>query len=43
MGIGVAKPWGDSERYDFIIDAGGRLLKVQIEAFCGRPSPQPKS
>ena len=21
MGIGVAKPWGDSERYDFIIDA----------------------
>ena len=26
MGIGVAKPWGDSERYDFIIDVGGRLL-----------------
>src|SRR5215813_12388197 len=32
MGIGVAKPWGDSERYDFIIDAGGRLLKVQIKS-----------
>ena len=32
MGIGVARPWGDSERYDFIIDAGGRLLKVQIKS-----------
>jgi hypothetical protein len=32
MGIGVATPWGDSERYDFIIDAGGRLLKVQIKS-----------
>ena len=32
MGIGVAKPWGDSERYDFIIDSGGRLLKVQIKS-----------
>ena len=32
MGIGVAKPWGDSERYDFIIDVGGRLLKVQIKS-----------
>src|SRR5882762_6288686 len=32
MGIGVAKPWGDSERYDFIIDPGGRLLKVQIKS-----------
>jgi hypothetical protein len=35
MGIGVAKPWGDSERYDFIIDPGGGLLKVQIKsAYC---------
>jgi hypothetical protein len=32
MGIGVAKPWGDSDRYDFIIDAGGRLLRVQIKS-----------
>jgi hypothetical protein len=32
MGIGVAKPWGDSDRYDFIIDTGARLLKVQIKS-----------
>ena len=32
MGIGVAKPWGDSDRYDFIIDAGGRLLRVQVKS-----------
>ena len=32
MCIGVAKPWGDSVRYDFIIDACGRLLKVQMKS-----------
>src|SRR2546425_646714 len=22
LGFGIAKPWGDSERYDFILDSG---------------------
>jgi hypothetical protein len=32
MGFGVAKPWGDSDRYDLIVDVGGRLLKVQVKS-----------
>jgi hypothetical protein len=32
LGFGVAKPWGDSERYDFILDNGRRLLRVQIKS-----------
>jgi hypothetical protein len=32
LGFGVAKPWGDSERYDFILDNGRRLLRVQNKA-----------
>jgi hypothetical protein len=32
LGIGVAKPWGDSRPYDFIVDCGPRLLwKVQVK------------
>ena len=31
QGFGVAKPWGDSERYDFILDNGSRLLRVQVK------------
>jgi hypothetical protein len=31
LGFKVTRPWGDSERYDFIVDAGGRLLRVQIK------------
>jgi PD-(D/E)XK endonuclease len=30
-GFGVAKPWGDSRRYDFILDNGTHLLRVQIK------------
>ena len=36
LGFAVAKPWGDSERYDYILDAGGRFWRVQVEASCGR-------
>ena len=46
LGFGVAKPWGDSDRYDYILVAGRRFWRVQVEAFCGRErsgSPQPKS
>ena len=40
MGFGVAKPWGDSDRYDLIVDVGGRLLKVQVKSahcVCAQP------
>jgi hypothetical protein len=31
LGFGVAKPWGDSLRYDFILDNGERLWRVQVK------------
>jgi hypothetical protein len=34
LGFGVAKPWGDSERYDFILDSGQRLWRVQVKSGC---------
>jgi len=32
LGFGVAKPHGDSERYDFILDSGERLWRVQVKS-----------
>jgi hypothetical protein len=32
LGFGVAKPCGDSERYDFILDSGTRLWRVQVKS-----------
>ncbi len=32
LGFGVAKTWGDSERYDFILDSGKRLWRVQVKS-----------
>jgi hypothetical protein len=32
MGYGVAKPWGDSERYDIILNAGRVPWRVQIKS-----------
>jgi PD-(D/E)XK endonuclease len=32
LGFGVAKPWGDSERYDFILDSGKRRWRVQVKS-----------
>jgi hypothetical protein len=34
LGFGLAVPWGDSEKYDFVVWAGrdGRLLRVQVKA-----------
>jgi hypothetical protein len=29
--FGIAKPWGDSRRYDFILDNGRRLFRIQIK------------
>jgi hypothetical protein len=31
LGFHLAKPWGDSERYDFILDTGARLWRVQLK------------
>ena len=35
MGFGVAKPYGDSERYDFILDSGVKLWRVQVKSTYG--------
>jgi len=32
LGFGVAKPWGDSDPFDFIVQSGGRLSKVQVKS-----------
>jgi hypothetical protein len=32
LGFAVAKPWGDSERYDFILDSGHGFLSVQVKS-----------
>jgi len=32
LGLNIALPWGDSERYDFVIwAAGGRAIRVQVK------------
>jgi PD-(D/E)XK endonuclease len=47
LGFGLAMPWGDSERYDFIVweRPQGRLLRVQVKATgrlnCGGYDVQP--
>jgi hypothetical protein len=32
LGFAVAKPWGDSARYDFLIDTGPRLWRMQVKS-----------
>ena len=32
LGLTVAKPWGDSSRYDFIVDSGKELVRVQVKS-----------
>ena len=40
LGFGVSKPWGDSDRYDLVVDVGGRMLRVQVKsAHCVSASP----
>src|SRR5271169_7224149 len=31
-GFATAKPYGDSRRYDFIVDTGRRLWRVQVKS-----------
>src|SRR2546430_9280028 len=35
LGLKVTKPWGDSERYDFVVDAGERLWRGRIKSTAG--------
>ncbi len=36
LGFGVAKPYGDKEHYDFILDSGERFWRVQVKStYCG--------
>jgi len=32
FGMRVAKPWGESSRYDLVVDTGGKLLRVQVKS-----------
>jgi hypothetical protein len=34
LGFGLAVPWGDSEKFDFVVwsGGGGRLMRVQVKA-----------
>ncbi|MGA7755866.1 MAG: group I intron-associated PD-(D/E)XK endonuclease [Candidatus Sulfotelmatobacter sp.] len=32
LGFLVSKPWGESSRYDLIVDNGRRLLRVQVKS-----------
>ena len=32
LGFGVAKPWGDSDRYDFILNYGKLFWRVQVKS-----------
>jgi len=31
LGLLVSKPWGDSEKYDFVVDFDGELWRVQVK------------
>jgi hypothetical protein len=38
LGLFVSKPFGDSLPYDFIVEAGGKLSRVQVKsAWCATP------
>jgi hypothetical protein len=32
LGLSVAMPWGDSERYDLLVDSGRRVWRVQVKS-----------
>jgi hypothetical protein len=32
LGFNVAKPWGDSARYDVIVENEGRFLRIQVKS-----------
>ena len=32
LGFSISKPWGESDRYDFILDCGGYCWRVQVKS-----------
>ncbi|MGI9102524.1 MAG: group I intron-associated PD-(D/E)XK endonuclease [Terriglobales bacterium] len=32
LGFKVSRPWGENNRYDFIVDSDGRLIRVQVKS-----------
>jgi len=32
LGFTVGKTWGESDRYDFMVDTGARVLRVQVKS-----------
>jgi PD-(D/E)XK nuclease superfamily protein len=43
LGFSVAKPWGDSDRYDFILVCGQLLWRVQVKSAWAGPGYQVKT
>src|SRR3954465_15889642 len=37
LGFGVAKPWGDSDRYDVVVRFEKTFWRVQIKSVLGKP------
>ncbi len=31
-GMRISKPWGECAHYDFVVEAGGRFLRVQVKS-----------
>lgn len=38
-GFTVSKPWGDTARYDFIVEHAGGLCRVQVKSTCALAPP----
>jgi hypothetical protein len=37
-GLRMAKPWGDSSRYDVVVETGGHFARVQVKSTANRQS-----
>ncbi len=35
-GLRMAKPWGDSSRYDVVVETGGHFVRVQVKSTANR-------
>jgi len=35
-GLRLAKPWGDSSRYDVVVETGGHFVRVQVKSTANR-------
>jgi hypothetical protein len=35
-GLSLARPWGESSGYDFTVDQGGRIVRVQVKSTISR-------